>query len=129
MSNKCCSCCSTGVEQCIMQCWMLIERCCRRIEKLYSIHLNTTFVEHQMLNHVSLPLWDHQLHNYISDLGQGLNQSARIFFTRDIWGRRSFIDPICRNSCMVLSMFYRLVLANFLLSLRDINLTLGLLPP
>ena len=45
------------------------------------------------------------------------------------WGRRSFIDPICRNSCMVLSMFYRLVLANFLFSLRDINLTLGLLPP
>ena len=36
---------------------------------------------------------------------------------------------ICRNSCMVLSMFYRLVLANFLFSLRDINLALGLLPP
>ena len=45
------------------------------------------------------------------------------------WGRRSFIDPICRNFCMVLSMFYSLVLANFLFSLRDINLTLGLLPP
>ena len=45
------------------------------------------------------------------------------------WGRRSFIDPICRSFCMVLSMFYRLVLANFLFSLRDINLTLGLLPP
>ena len=30
---------------------------------------------------------------------------------------------------MVLSMFYRLVLANSLFSLRDINLTLGLLPP
>ena len=30
---------------------------------------------------------------------------------------------------MVLSMIYRLVLANFLFSLRDINLTLGLLPP
>ena len=45
------------------------------------------------------------------------------------WGRRSFIDPICRNSCMVLSMFLRLVLANSLFSLRDINLTLGLLPP
>ena len=28
-----------------------------------------------------------------------------------------------------LSMFYRLVLANFLFSLRNINLTLGLLPP
>ena len=45
------------------------------------------------------------------------------------WGRRSFIDPICCNSCMVLSMFLRLVLANSLFSLRDINLTLGLLPP
>ena len=45
------------------------------------------------------------------------------------WGRRSFIDPICRNFCMVLSMFFRLVLANSLFSLRDINLTLGLLPP
>ena len=45
------------------------------------------------------------------------------------WGRRSFIDPICRNICMFLSMFHRLVLANFLFSLRDINLTLGLLPP
>ena len=42
---------------------------------------------------------------------------------------RPFIDPICRNSYMVLSMFYRLVLANFLFSLRDINLTLGPLPP
>ena len=29
---------------------------------------------------------------------------------------------------MVLSMFFRLVLANSLFSLRDINLTLGLLP-
>ena len=45
------------------------------------------------------------------------------------WGRRSFIDPICRNFCMVLSMCLRLVLANYLFSLRDINLTLGLLPP
>ena len=45
------------------------------------------------------------------------------------WGRRCFIDPICRNFCMVLSMFYSLVLVNFLFSLRDINLTLGLLPP
>ena len=44
------------------------------------------------------------------------------------WGRRSFIDPICRNSCMVLSMCYRLVLANSFFSLRDINLTLRLLP-
>ena len=48
---------------------------------------------------------------------------------RIFWGRRSFIDPICRNSCMVLSMLYRLVLAKFLFPLRDINLTLGLLPP
>ena len=45
------------------------------------------------------------------------------------WVRRSFIDPICCNSGMVLSMFYRLVLADPLFSLRDINLTLGLLPP
>ena len=52
-----------------------------------------------------------------------------IFVLYVFWGCRSFIDPICRNSCMVLSMFYRLVLANFLFSLRDINLTLGLLPP
>ena len=43
-------------------------------------------------------------------------------------GSRSLIDPICCNSCMVLSMFFRLVLANSLFSLRDINLTLGLLP-
>ena len=42
---------------------------------------------------------------------------------------RSFIDPICRNFCMVLSMCLRLVLANYLFSLRDINLTLGLLAP
>ena len=27
--------------------------------------------------------------------------------------RRCFIDPICCNFCMVLSMFFRLVLANF----------------
>ena len=45
------------------------------------------------------------------------------------WGRRSFIDPIFRNSCMVLSMFSRLILANSLFSLRNINLKLGLLPP
>ena len=44
-------------------------------------------------------------------------------------GLRSFIDPICCNFCMVLFMFFRLVLANSLFSLRDINLTLGLLPP
>ena len=40
----------------------------------------------------------------------------------------SSVDLGC-NSCMVLSMFFRLVLANSLFSLRDINLTLGLLPP
>ena len=44
-------------------------------------------------------------------------------------GRRSFRDPICCYFCMVLSMFFRLVLANSLFSLRDINLTLPLLPP
>ena len=44
-------------------------------------------------------------------------------------GRTPFMDPICCNFCMVLSMFLRLVLANSLFSLRDINLTLGLLPP
>ena len=36
---------------------------------------------------------------------------------------------LCCISCMVLSVFSRLVVANFLFSLRDINLTLGLLPP
>ena len=46
-----------------------------------------------------------------------------------IWGRRSFIDPICCNFCMVLSMFLRLVLANPSFFLQDINLTLGLSPP
>ena len=49
--------------------------------------------------------------------------------TVHVLGRRSFIDPICCNSCMVLSMFLRLVLANSLFSLPNINLTLGLLPP
>ena len=46
-----------------------------------------------------------------------------------LWGRRSFIDPKCRNFCMVLSMCIRLVLANYLFCLRDIILTLGLLTP
>ena len=36
---------------------------------------------------------------------------------------------LCCYSCMVLSMFFRLGLANSSFSLRDINLTLGLLPP
>ena len=44
-------------------------------------------------------------------------------------GRRSFIDPICCNPCMVLSMSFKLVFANSLFFMRDINLTLGLLPP
>ena len=52
-----------------------------------------------------------------------------MFVLYEFLGRRSFIDPICCYSCMVLSMFLRLVLANSLFSLRDINLTLGLLPP
>ena len=47
----------------------------------------------------------------------------------EFFGRRSFIDPICCNPCMVLSMFFKLVFVNSLFSLRDINLTLGLLPP
>ena len=63
-----------------------------------------------------------QLYPLINLLNHRVNIISR-------WGRRSFIDPICRNSCMVLSMFQRLVLANSLFSLRDINLTLGLLPP
>ena len=51
-----------------------------------------------------------------------------MFVLYEFLGRRSFIDPLCCNSCMVFSMFLRLVLANSLFSLRDINLTLGLLP-
>ena len=43
--------------------------------------------------------------------------------------RRSFIDPICCNFCMVLSMFLSWCWPISLFSLRDINLTLGLLPP
>jgi len=52
-----------------------------------------------------------------------------MFILHVFQGRRSFIDPICRNFYMVLSMCFRLVLANYSFSLRDINLTLGLLPP
>ena len=52
-----------------------------------------------------------------------------MFVLYEFWGRRSFIDPRCCNFCMVLSMFFRLVLANSIFSLRDINLTLGLLTP
>ena len=43
--------------------------------------------------------------------------------------RTSFIDPICCNFCMVLSMSLGWFWPIFLFSLRDINLTLGLLPP
>ena len=52
-----------------------------------------------------------------------------MFVLYEFLGRRSFIDPICCNSCMVLSMFFRLLLANSSFSLREINLTVGLLPP
>ena len=52
-----------------------------------------------------------------------------MFVLYEFLGRGSFIDTICPNLYMVLSMFFRLVLANSLYSLRDINLTLGLLPP
>ena len=56
-----------------------------------------------------------------------------MFLLYELLGRRSFIDPIyiyiCCNSCMVLSMFFRLLLANSSFSLRVINLTVGLLPP
>ena len=43
--------------------------------------------------------------------------------------RRSFIDPICCNFCMVLSMSLGWFWPILLFSLREINLTLGLLPP
>ena len=52
-----------------------------------------------------------------------------MFVLYEFLGRGSFIDAICPNFGMVLSMVFRLVLANSLYSLRDINLTLGLLPP
>ena len=51
------------------------------------------------------------------------------FFVVIFLDRRSFIDPICCNSCMVLSMLLWWFWPIFLFSLRDINLTLGLLPP
>ena len=51
-----------------------------------------------------------------------------MFVLCEFLGRRSFINPICCSSCMVLPMFLKLVLVNSLFSLRDINLTLGLLP-
>ena len=49
--------------------------------------------------------------------------------TESRWGCRSFIDPICCNFCMVLSMLSRFVLANSSFSLRYINLTLWTLAP
>ena len=64
-SNKCCSCCSTNVEQCIMWCWTLkyavqhVESCWTKIE-LGSIPFNklpqqcSTFVDQQKLNNVEL---------------------------------------------------------------------------
>ena len=52
-------------------------------------------------------------------------RNMQTFILRPIFHK---VDAICCNSCMVLSMFFRLVLANSLFSLRDINLTLGLLP-
>ena len=54
---------------------------------------------------------------------------APLTLTSHLGSRRSFIDPIYCNFCMVLSMLFRLVLVNSLFSLRDIDLTLGLLPP
>ena len=49
-----------------------------------------------------------------------------MFLLYELLGRRSFIDPIY---AVILSMFFRLVLANSSFSLRVINLTVGLLPP
>ena len=62
-------------------------------------------------------------------VGRNHHIKYKLFVLYEFLGRRSFIYPICCNFCMVLSMFFRLVLANSLFSLRDINLTLGLLPP
>ena len=49
-----------------------------------------------------------------------------MFLLYELLGRRSFIDSIY---AVILSMFFRLVLANSSFSLRVINLTVGLLPP
>ena len=62
-------------------------------------------------------------------VGRNHHIKYKLFVLYEFLGRRSFIDQICCNFCMVLSMFFRLVLANSLFPLRDINLTLGLLPP
>ena len=66
----------------------------------------------------------------------GTSDLYKIYGSRNLWWKISAHsdlspdpDPICRNSCLVLSMFYRLVLANILFSLRDIKLTLRRLPP
>ena len=56
---------------------------------------------------------------------KGLNRAANVnVCILCILGLRSLIDPICCNFCVVPSTFLRLVLANPLVSLRDINLTL-----
>ena len=52
-----------------------------------------------------------------------------MFVLYEFLDRRSCTDPICCYSCMVLSMFLGWFWPIFLFSLRDINLTLGLLPP
>ena len=45
------------------------------------------------------------------------------------WGRRSFIDPICRNSCMGLSMCYKVGFGQlFIFSARHQLDTLTLAP-
>ena len=36
-----------------------------------------------------------------------------MFVLNVFWGRRSFIDPICRNSCIVLSMFFEVGFGQF----------------
>ena len=62
-------------------------------------------------------------------VGRNHHIKYKLFVLYEFLGRRSFRDPICCYFFMVLSMFFRLVLANSLFPLRDINLTLGLLPP
>ena len=50
-------------------------------------------------------------------VGRNHHIKYKLFVLYEFLGRRSFIDPICCNFCMVLSMFFRLVLANSLFSL------------
>ena len=71
-----------------------------------------------------MKLWD--LPGYSKKSNNQEVHSPRTSISVEIVSAR---QPICRNFCMVLSMFFRLVLANSLFSLRDVNLTLGLLPP